>query len=442
MSDKNRKFEDLRRKGGEVLAFLKNKSPEQVRPYLTKRNFIITIIVLFFLAQYVQVSRVTGGVSNLSLKGSSLVDEVGRLNEMTSLFADDLTEVRSYLLLPTRQYSSLQDFDEGGAGTGDMNSDALQVALFKYVGHLASEKNLENRLSGGKEAFGALRSDQEFLAYLGAQALTLSKVSDGDEQYAFSVFDANGRTVLYLYLDKLTGGIYQKSVNILEEVKFETAYDFVKGVRNYLKENLSEILKTITAVDETMVYVVETFSTEDVVALLAGEGLKFAPEPMAVDFKVYYDIKNLAGEAVAQIVFDKQDLSLSLLDSRDEDNIVLQVTDLLSALPPFIGQLDVLPSAQKNVIEAQESLRETFEDKGFKLLLSEAGFVVETEPREDEYRYYYDIKMESDGVLIGSIVIEKSNGLVEVVGPDGAGTQNLLFFETGLGGQDGLKKKL
>ncbi|MBT4056489.1 LCP family protein, partial [Candidatus Peregrinibacteria bacterium] len=103
---------------------------------------------------------------------------------------------------------------------------------------------------------------------------------------------------------------------------------------------------------------------------------------------------------------------------RDTDEVILKVSDLFTALPPFIEKMDVLPSAQRRVIAAKQTLAQTFDDDGFKLLLKEANLVVETEARSDAYRLYYDIKR-FDGTLLGSIVIEKATGIVEVVNPDG-----------------------
>jgi len=68
-------------------------------------------------------------------------------------------------------------------------------------------------------------------------------------------------------------------------------------------------------------------------------------------------------------------------------------------------------------------------------LLKGVGLTVSESPRQNEYRYYYDIKT-ADGTLLGSVVIEKATGLIEVVSPNGTDTTNLLFFE------EGLKKKL
>ena len=406
---------------------VKNRSPEKIQPHMTRKNILITIVVLFFLIQYVQVSSVTGGISNLNLKGSSLVDEVGRLNEMTSLLADDLTEVRSYLLMPTRQYSSGVDLEDGEGGGDSASGNTIEIALFKYVSHLAQTENLKKTIEDNYNYLGAI--------YLDNNALILSDLAENDDTYALSVTTVDGDTVLYFYLEKETGKLYRKTVNSLEEVVAESMGNFTLETNTFLSNNLVTILATIDAVESMTADIIESFESGPVAQILEREKLGFVSEPEADGFTLYFPIVNEAGESIAQVAFDKQNMSLTLVDLRDEGNLVLQVTELNSALPPFLEKLDVLPSAQKKVIEAQLALKETFADDGFKLLLSENGLIVSESPREDEYRHYYDIAL-GNGTLLGSIVIEKATGVVEVVGPDGTGTTNLLFFE------EGLKKKL
>jgi len=426
---------------GTVPGAIKSKMPAKWQPRLTKRNFIITVIVLFFLVQYWQVSQVTGGISSLSMKGSSLVDEVGQLNEMTNLLAQDLTEVRSFLLMPTRQYvSGTEASDE--QGSENVNENELQVALFKYVGFLGEQENLKQNLAINKSSLEYVVSNSDFAAFLKEKDLKISGLAESDKEYSLSISDSAGTGIVRFYLEKETGNLYRATINSLDIVDTARPEDFAQiYVKQFLTDNLSIILAAIKQVNETKSYIVGAFSAEAVASLLKAENLTFVSEPQEKEGVLYYDIKNVGNEIVAQVVFNKKHLSITLNDTRDEENIVLQVTDLATALPPFIGKLDVLPAVQKKIVEAQLQLKETFEDKGFKLLLEQAGLYVETLPREDEYRYFYDIKLsdvagDAAGTLLGSVVIEKSSGMVEVVDPSGAGTTNLLFFE------EGLKKKL
>jgi len=420
-----------------VLGVIKSKIPSKWEPYFTRKNVIIAVVVLFFLIQYAQVSSVTGGISSLSSRGSSLVDEVGKLNEMTNLLAQDLTEVRGFLLMPTHQYASIGN--ENGAGdSADSNSDELQVALFRYVNFLGEQEGLKQRLSSNLNSLKGVWADSELIVFLNEKGLSLSKLGESNAKYDLYVNDiASGSTVAYFYLEKETGILYRKTVDGLVASNSNDPAIFASDIRQFLTSNLSSILSKIKKVADTKSYIVNSFATGAIMTLLATEKLSFVAEPQEKENVLYYDIKNSSREVVAQIAFNKKDLSIGLIDSRDDNNVVLQVTDLATALPPFINKLDVLPAVQKNIIESQLKLKDTFEDNGFKLLLEQRELYVETLPREDDYRYFYDVRLGgSTGTLLGSIVIEKSSGMIEVVDPSGAGTTNLLFFE------EGLKKKI
>jgi len=428
------KIASLQEKLSNSLSLLKSKMPKNWQPYLIKKNFLIGFIVLFFLVQYMQVSKVTGGISSLTNSGSSLVDEVGQLNEVTAMLAQDLTEVRGFLLLPTRQYASSLDFEETSKDDG--NEDSLQIALFKYVGYLGEQENFKQKMSTNSSYLDALYEDY-FSDFLDSKNLSLSKIVETDDRSEVYILDESGNQVLYFYLENETGNLYRATVASLDMIDIDTESEFLIGAEQFLTDNLSSLLSLITQVEETKKYIVDSFAAEEIAKLLETEKLTFTAEPNESEIGLLYDIENYVGEVVAQVSFGKSDLAITLIDIRDEDNIVLQVTDLATALPPFIEKLDVLPAVQKKIIDAQLGLKETFEDEGFRLLLEETGLYVEFSPREDEYRFYYDIKLGgTDGTLLGSIVIEKNTGMVEVVDPTGADTVNLLFFE------EGLKKKL
>jgi len=414
---------------------LKNKSPAKIQPYLTGRNVIIGIVVLFFLIQYVQVSMITGGLSSLNLKGSSLVDEVGRLNEVTNMLSGDMNEVRGFLAMPTRKYSTSTDIDEDVVATEDSNRNEVEVALFKYVDYLGKQQSLKQNLDTNLNCVKALYTDSAFISFLGNNVLTISKLAEDDAAYTARILNKAGAEILALKLEKETAKLLRKTVNSSEELAAQDSSKFAGETLNFLSQNLNTINSAIIAIEEKKTAIVSAFQAPGIVAILNDKGLVFVAQPTWEGFNVIYSLKNKSDEIVAQIILNKQDFSIELKDKRAVDEVALKVTNLASSLPPFLNKLDSLASAQKNVLDAQEKLRETFGDEGFKMLLKGVGLTVSESPRQNEYRYYYDIKT-ADGTLLGSVVIEKATGLIEVVSPNGTDTTNLLFFE------EGLKKKL
>lgn len=414
--------------------FIKEKSPAKVRPYLTARNIVIAVVALFFLIQYIQVSMITGGLSSLNLKGSSLVDEVGRITEVTNMLSTDMNEVRGFLAMPTHKYSTSGDIEED-KNEADSNVNEVEVALFKYVDYLAKQQSLKQSLESNLNCVKALYSDAAFLSYLGSNILTISKLAEDDSGYAARILNKAGSEVLVFKLEKETAKLYRKTVASSEELTAIDVGKFAGETLNYLSQNLSKINSTIIAIEEKKTAITSAFQAADIVKILNDKGLVFVAQPTWEGFNVIYSLKNKSDEIVAQVILNKQDLSIELKDKRSADEVALKVTNLASSLPPFLSKLDALASTQKNILDSQEKLRETFGDEGFKLLLKEAGVTVTEAPRQDEYRYYYDVKT-TEGALLGSVVIEKATGLIEVVSPGGADTTNLLFFE------EGLKKKL
>lgn len=415
--------------------FLKAKSPKFLQPHLNKGNFIIALVVLFFLAQYLQISSMTGGFSSLSMSGSSLVDEVGKLNQVVSNLGQDLNEVRGFLAMPTRKYSDLQDTEIVDT---DANQDTLQLALFKYVNYVGEQEKLNKKTTDGLSNLKSLTTDKALKEYIAANNLVLGLIEDSAKDWHVSLSDGKASTIVYLSLDKATGDLSWQTVedkNVVELLENETLASYVGA---FLQQNLQKITDTIKALEDKKAYITKSLQNESIIQLLDSRQLLASAEPVTENFKFYYQIKNESKEVVAEIILDKKDLSVQLKDARDSDKVAVKVTDLVSAIPPFIEKLDTIPEVQKKVMEAKLKMSETLDDKGFKLLLKNLNLSISKETREDEYRYYYDIYTVLTGntKLLGSVVIEKTTGIINVVDPNGTSTTNILFFDPGL------KKKL
>ena len=385
-----------------------------------------------FVMQYIQVSKITGGLSLLDNTGSSLIDEVGKLNEVTGTLSGDLNEVRSYLLMPTKDYSLIGSTDS----SEDSDTDPTEIALFRYFGDLSATERVSQQLDLSRGFFGKLLQNEEIVSRMGKYNFLLSPIQEEEEVYSISLIDLNEGaeenedskpTLLYLYIEKETGNMYIKTPYEIVEFKANTDEKFFEFYTEYFDDNLEKVQETLIKINEANAYIVASFSNEVVSELLRKKRLSLTEEPVTDGFLLRYSLNNEAGDSIAEVVLDKSKMDVSLVDLRDRNDIELQVTDLVSAVPPFIERLDTLPSAQQKIVDAQILLQQLFDDKGFKLLLSEGNLTVATEPRKDSYRVYHDITR-GDGSVIGSIVIEKSTGVIQIVDPNGANAQNILLY--------------
>ena len=413
----------------EATDYLKSKLPYRWQHKVTWKNFFILLLVGLFVMQYVQMTRVTGGLDSLGSTGSSLIDEVGRLNEVTGSLSGDLNQVRSYLLMPTKDYSLI---GSPGAEGGAEDDDPTEMALFRYFGDLSTTERVSKRASLYNGFFGALLQNDLIVPRMGKYNFKFSEIQNEEDATSISLIDLNEEaqpTLLYMYIDKLTGDLFFKTSYEIEKVDAENSEDFFEFYTEYFDDNLEKIQDRLVRIGEARDYIAASFEGEAVLELLRKKRLSFVNEPVAEEFLLRYPINNEAGEAVAAVVLDKSEMEVLLVDLRDSDDIELKVTELGSAIPPFIERLDILPSAQQKIVDAQVMLSQLLEDGGFGLLLEEGGLSVETEARKDAYRLYYDIKR-FDGTMIGSIVIEKSTGIIQIVDQNGANAQNILLYES------------
>ncbi len=401
-------------------------SKKKLKEILNRRNFVIVVLVFFFVSIYMQLNKLVEQFVYLYERDSSLVAEIGQLKDTYLDFGEDLNEIREYLRMPTEQYLMFDSTEDENTEV-DVNEDDIQLALFKYVDYLNKSQNVEEKLEFNKSLIYGLEGSNNFSDFLDEESLSFDGILESDDGYLITISHEEIENIFTFYLDKEDGKLYFKTAKVKEEVQSENYENFETETKNFILENKSVLLEYEKKLDEINTEIASTLDSDEVATVSETLEITIDPEYTEKDLKITYSVYNKSEELIGQIILDTEKLEIHLADTND-DSLSLQVTDITSSLVPFLEMLDTKTFIEKKVDEALNNLINSIDDDGFKLMLSENDLSMAEVYREDESRVYFDI-FDKDGLHLSSIVLEKSTGVVNIVNPDGTNSENLLFFD-------------
>ena len=339
------------------------------------------------------------------------------MREAFSNFTGDLSEVRDYLRLPKKNYDGLSTLED----ENDKNEKQIQLAMFKFINNLSSSIGVTERTLANQKAVDALVINPEFLAVLSTNSLTLEQ-----NEYELLVKDGE-KLLISVYLDE-DGNLYRETVKD-GIVLFK--YDGVDGLSTilstYITANKAEIVSHLNSLEAKVSSISTLLSSATVQKDMQNLNLRSDMTANEVDQSYVFNIYGKLDNALGQIILDKASLNVSMIDTNNTQ-FSLQSSNLATSLVPFIEKLDNRTFTEKKYFESLAEIKETLNDKGFKLLLKESGLSIANKEREDEGRIYFDI-LDLSGAVLNSIALEKATGVVNIVDSKGASAENLLFFD-------------
>lgn len=399
------------------------------RRFFSKGNLLISVLLVLFMLQYIQMQRIFGNVSFLEGRDTSLITEIGQIKEAYLSIGEDMNEVREFLRMPTNDYSGFDDSAAEVSGEDDeaKNENDVQIALFQYVDYLSITQKMEEELVMNLALIESLDQSEHFVIFLGEMGLSLTGLVENDEGYELHVNTVGGQTLVSYVLSNADGKLYQRTVKGEEELKYADAATLYGAVQVFIQTNKDDLLATVEKIEVVKADIVAAILADEAQRVIGEKGLTLTTDSKENGAKISWDILGPSDDLVGEIVFDQVTMKISLVDKK-ESSMSLEVTDVLTGLAPFLQKLDTQSFIEKKADETLSELQQTILDQGFQLLLSESGFTISQEPQEDDERYYFEISS-NDGEVVSMLVVEKMTGVINIVQPDGANPENLLFFD-------------
>lgn len=117
----------------------KESKNTQTKEALKKLGFML--LGLLLAVNTVQLVRFGDIVERVDRYNQGVVDELGGFSGDVASFGGDLNEIREFLLLPTKEYSSTPKDQQAEEGN-EPKASRTETALFTFMEQIADEQNV------------------------------------------------------------------------------------------------------------------------------------------------------------------------------------------------------------------------------------------------------------------------------------------------------------
>lgn len=337
-------------------------------------------------------------------KSEGLIDELASYRDQQASFASDLNEIRQYLLLPTKDYS-----------TGEVkkpDNEQLKSAVLTFVGAVGQNSYKEDKVQDLHEKIQVVLADEDFQIMLKEQNLTTHTFYpqyDGESVYTFLGIKSQADGALAFVKGNIIDGSFLLDASVKQ---YQLGKKPLKSLMRNIEKNKEKWVGAKQDLLAKKAAMLELVSDEDFSAVLDEHKLKFdADSPQEKDTKLIYAVNGPYGLAL-NIGILKEELKFFV-----DDFNKLETFDDLAAMKIAIKakalSLDLRSPLVKTVDSKKQMLEDTFRDKSFDYFLKEFEGIIADDPIEEDDRYVYELRRAEE--LIGSVILEKGTGLVKVL---------------------------
>ncbi len=377
----------------------------QIRKEAFKKLGLI-FLGLLLVVNTIQLTRFGGIVERVDLYNTGLVDELGGIRSDVMEFGNDLNEIRSFLLLPVKEYS----FSEKSAVAADGEEKAssrTETALYSFINQINEEKNLEKNGKLAADTAQALLADAAFLEALSGSGLTAGKIEDAADSVSFKISDTSAGPLYLFAMDKKTAKAKIQSAAGTHDISAEDTEGIKKELLEFATKNKDQTIKLKNAIATQKDAVAAFAKNAEIAKLLTDKKMTMA-DASETDASINYDFVNIEQEPVISVLIVRKDVSLML-----KDKSYKSAEEMLPDLIKELQSADSATASEKMLAERRTELESIMAQDEFKNMLSDAGLSVSV-PREEYNMILYDIK-DSGGKVIFSYAIEISSGLYKVI---------------------------
>lgn len=134
----------------------------------------VVLLAAILIGNSLMLWQMRSVVDRVDKYNQGVVDEIGGVRGDVKVFADDLNEIRRFLLLPEKEYSveGEQTLGKNDALSPEMENN---MALFAMLDSISKEKKIGENLGVAQKTFDDLMKDQVFLNTLSSAKLAVGE---------------------------------------------------------------------------------------------------------------------------------------------------------------------------------------------------------------------------------------------------------------------------
>jgi hypothetical protein len=385
---------------------IEKTSDQQVRSDALKKLGWILLILLIGV-NTIQLARFGGIVERVDTYNKGVIDEIGAIRKDVVMFGNDLNEIRSFLLLPVKNYSFGKEPEET-SNLGEVRNSRTESAIYAFLEGLEKEQMVKANTQKVLREADAVEADQAFTEALHKLGLNTGKRNDNDNAISLKLDNNEGTSVFAILFDKNTAavsiqsalGSYRCGSKNFEELKAE--------MLDYFGRNMQAALRMKELISQRKDEIKGLTANADIAQILNEKKLKLSEAEDNVESVNYY-FENGAGDKIVTLKISRVDGSIDL-----EGNVMARLADLTGAVAEKLRAADASTDQEKMINEKKAELEMIFRQKSFKDIMHNSGLSLVMEPRAEINKILYDVK-DSSGKVVFSFAIEVSSGALKVI---------------------------
>jgi|WetSurMetagenome_2_1015567.scaffolds.fasta_scaffold76042_2 hypothetical protein len=385
----------------------KEKTHDQkVRHQALKTLGWIFLAVLFAVNTF-QLSMLGGIVERVDEYNKGVIDELGGIRQDVMSYGNDLNEIRSFLLLPVKEYSFMKGPVET-QDTEEKQTTRTESALYAFLGGVTEEQSVKANTARAESNAAALLGDADFAAGLEKSGLKIGKREDGPDSISVKIEDGSATAVYALVFEKKTSATLVQSAIGSYKAKASEMTALKTELLDYLGKNKEAALKMKTLIQQRKDEVAALAADAGISASLKEKKMKMTPAEEVADTINYY-FENDAGDRLMTLKIQRTDGTYDLDGTKIND-----AAGLLTAVTDKLKNADASTTQEKMLKERKAELEGIFAQKTFTDILSNDGLKIAAAPREEYNKILYDVQ-DAGGKTVFSFAIELSSGSFKVI---------------------------
>lgn len=362
----------------------------------------LALLVVLVLANTIQLARFGGTVESAYEYYQGTVDELGGFREDIVAFGNDMNEMRSYLLLPTKNYSFMEGEEVLEEDTKE--GSTTEKALYQFLGTYADEQRALKNFEAAQQEIANLNTNEELKTKLSEEEMVIGPVEQSEESSTFKVL--SGKEALFAVVaDKNSGTLRIQSAIGSEELSHDNA---ARELATYAMANKEKVMALKELLESKKAGMANLTNNQKLQQVLTDKNISFQSSPDEDENGFHYHFLNVEGTTLLTIDLMRDGhYQINGKEYESEEQMAVVLIDEL-------GKIDASTGLEKMISERRAELETIFQEPAFQELLSSNNLSVSSEPREEYNKLLYDVK-DADGNLQFSFVIELSSGLFKVL---------------------------
>ncbi|HMR01553.1 MAG TPA: hypothetical protein PKA32_04135, partial [Candidatus Gracilibacteria bacterium] len=254
-----------------------NKSKES----FTKLGVIFLAILI--VANTIQIANMGSIVERVDRYNQGVIDELGGFRQDVIAFGNDMNEMRSYLLLPTKNYSFMEQNEEVEE-EDKQETSKTQQALYQFLGQYAEEAQAAENYEKAKQQLTTLHQNPELTAALTESEMVAGPVEQTEVSSSFKI-SAAGNPLFSILADPSSTELKVQSILGTETLN-ET--NTLKDLIQYVTSNKDKVIRAKELLEAMKAGVLNLQNNQNVAASMAEKNISFDSTPTEDETGFHY----------------------------------------------------------------------------------------------------------------------------------------------------------